>query len=104
MPFREPSYLLKFRFGLRGRKTEAISTIEEAAAMEYVKLNNEVMMPLEGFGVFQTPDRDECERVVLDALERRCGFSRAAFIRNGAVKKHLFEPAPIFLLKSAFFF
>lgn len=37
--------------------------------MEYVKLNNEVMMPLEGFGVFQIPDRDECERVVLDALE-----------------------------------
>ena len=24
--------------------------------MEYVKLNNEVMMPLEGFGVFQIPD------------------------------------------------
>ena len=37
--------------------------------MEYVKLNNGVMMPLEGFGVFQIPDRDECERVVLDALE-----------------------------------
>ena len=38
-------------------------------AMEYVKLNNGVTMPLEGFGVFQIPDRDECERVVLDALE-----------------------------------
>ena len=37
--------------------------------MEYVKLNNGVMMPLEGFGVFQIPDRDECERVVLEALE-----------------------------------
>ena len=47
----------------------ALSTIEEAMAMEYVKLNNGVMMPLEGFGVFQIPDRDECERVVLEALE-----------------------------------
>ena len=27
--------------------------------MEYVKLNNGVMMPLEGFGVFQIPDRDQ---------------------------------------------
>ena len=37
--------------------------------MEYVKLNNEVMMPLEGFGVFQTPDRDE----QLRSEERRVG-------------------------------
>lgn len=37
--------------------------------MECVTLNNGVRMPLEGFGVFQIPDRDECERVVLDALD-----------------------------------
>ena len=55
--------------GRQVRKTEAILTIEEVVAMEYVKLNNGVMMPPEGFGVFQIPDRDECERVVLDALE-----------------------------------
>ena len=55
--------------------------------MEYVKLNNEVMMPLEGFGVFQIPDRDECERVVLDALEAgyRLIDTAAAYANEEAV-------------------
>ena len=55
--------------------------------MEYVKLNNEVMMPLEGFGVFQIPDRDECERVVLDALETgyRLIDTAAAYANEEAV-------------------
>ena len=30
--------------------------------IETVKLNNGVEMPLEGFGVFQVPDPDVCER------------------------------------------
>lgn len=33
-----------------------------------VTLNNDVEMPLLGFGVFQIPDADECERSVLNAL------------------------------------
>lgn len=37
--------------------------------MEYVSLNNGVKMPAIGFGVFQITDKEECERVVLDAIE-----------------------------------
>jgi len=37
--------------------------------MEKVKLNNGVEMPILGFGVFQVPDPQECERSVLDAIE-----------------------------------
>ncbi len=37
--------------------------------MSYVKLNNGVEMPLLGYGVFQIPDHDQCERCVLDALD-----------------------------------
>lgn len=36
--------------------------------MEYMTLNNGVMMPQEGFGVFQVPDPAVCERAVLDAI------------------------------------
>ena len=33
-----------------------------------VILNNDVEMPLLGFGVFQVPDPEECERSVSDAI------------------------------------
>lgn len=36
--------------------------------MEDVRLNNGVMMPVIGFGVYQIPE-NETERVVLDAIE-----------------------------------
>jgi diketogulonate reductase-like aldo/keto reductase len=36
--------------------------------MEYVTLNNGVKMPVLGFGVYQIPDQEECERCVLDAI------------------------------------
>lgn len=36
--------------------------------MEEVTLNNGVVMPILGFGVFQIPDAVECERCVLDAI------------------------------------
>lgn len=36
--------------------------------MEFVKLNNGVEMPAEGFGVFQVPDAKICEKAVLDAI------------------------------------
>ena len=37
--------------------------------METVTLNNGVVMPILGFGVFQIPDLSECERAVVDAIE-----------------------------------
>ena len=39
-------------------------------AVENVKLNNGVMMPLEGFGVFQIPGLAECERVTIEAIRQ----------------------------------
>ena len=39
-------------------------------AVENVKLNNGVMMSLEGFGVFQIPDLAECERVAIEAIRQ----------------------------------
>lgn len=37
--------------------------------METVKLNNNVEMPILGFGVFQIPDGDETEQAVFDAIQ-----------------------------------
>ena len=37
--------------------------------MDYITLNTGAKMPLEGFGVFQIPDVNECERVVYDAIK-----------------------------------
>ncbi len=37
--------------------------------MEYAVLNTGAKMPLEGFGVFQIRDLEECERVVYDAIK-----------------------------------
>ena len=37
--------------------------------MKYVKLLNGVEMPILGFGVYQIPDLEECERVVFEAIE-----------------------------------
>lgn len=36
--------------------------------METIKLNNGVEMPILGYGVFQIPDLNECEKGVLDAI------------------------------------
>ena len=51
--------------------------------MEYVTLNIGAKMPLEGFGVFQIPDADECERVVYDAIKTgyRLLDTAAAYMR-----------------------
>ena len=37
--------------------------------METMKLNNGVEMPLEGYGVFQIPDFEECKQAVLNAIK-----------------------------------
>jgi 2,5-diketo-D-gluconate reductase A len=37
--------------------------------MQNVTLNNSVVMPIAGYGVFQIPDAKECTRCVIDAVE-----------------------------------
>lgn len=36
--------------------------------MEYKTLSNGIKMPILGFGVYQIPNIDECERVVSDTI------------------------------------
>lgn len=40
--------------------------------MHYTRLNNGVEMPMVGFGIFQIPDQDQCQKVVEEAL--RIGY------------------------------
>lgn len=40
--------------------------------MEFATLNNGMKMPMEGFGVFQVRDKEECKRSVMEAL--RAGY------------------------------
>lgn len=37
--------------------------------MEYIELNNGVQIPAVGFGVYQINDKEECVRIVLDAID-----------------------------------
>ena len=55
--------------------------------MESVTLNNGVVMPLEGFGVFQVPDPAQCEQAVLDAVAAgyRLIDTAAAYMNEQAV-------------------
>ena len=57
--------------------------------MEFVTLNNGIKMPLEGFGVFQITDADECERVTYDAIKTgyRLIDTAAAYMNEEAVGK-----------------
>lgn len=61
--------------------------------MEYVTLNNGIKMPLEGFGVFQVPDADECKNSVFDALQAgyRLIDTAAAYYNEEAVGQALTE-------------
>ena len=55
--------------------------------MEFVTLNNGVKMPMEGFGVFQVPDPEQCEQAVLDAITTgyRLIDTAAAYMNEEAV-------------------
>ncbi|WP_181308614.1 aldo/keto reductase [Rufibacter sp. XAAS-G3-1] len=57
--------------------------------METVKLNNGVEMPLLGFGVFQIPDPEECERSVYEAIQTgyRLIDTAASYMNEEAVGK-----------------
>lgn len=55
--------------------------------MEYATLSNGVKMPMEGFGVFQVPDTEQCENAVLEALNAgyRLIDTAAAYMNEEAV-------------------
>ena len=57
--------------------------------MQTVKLNNGVEMPILGFGVFQIPDAEECERSVFDAIQigYRLIDTAASYMNENAVGK-----------------
>ena len=55
--------------------------------MEFVTLSNGVKMPLEGFGVFQVPEAEVCEKAVIDAIKTgyRLIDTAAAYFNEEAV-------------------
>lgn len=57
--------------------------------MEFLTLNTGAKMPLEGFGVFQIPDAEQCEQVVYDAIKTgyRLLDTAAAYMNEEAVGK-----------------
>ena len=57
--------------------------------MQKVILNNGVEMPILGFGVYQIPDAEECEGIVLQAIEAgyRLIDTAAAYMNEEAVGK-----------------
>jgi 2,5-diketo-D-gluconate reductase A len=65
------------------KKTDKMKT------MQKIVLNNEVEMPLLGFGVFQVPDAGECERSVIEAIHTgyRLIDTAAAYMNEEAVGK-----------------
>ena len=72
--------------------------------MQTVKLNNGVEMPILGFGVYQVPDHNECERVVSEALDvgyRLIDTAQAYFNEEAvgsAIKKNGIDRKNIFLV------
>ncbi len=72
--------------------------------MQTVKLNNGVEMPILGFGVYQVPDHNECERVVSEALDvgyRLIDTAQAYFNEEAvgnAIKKSGVDRKDIFLV------
>jgi diketogulonate reductase-like aldo/keto reductase len=57
--------------------------------MKSIILNNGIEMPILGFGVYQVPDAEECERSVFDALQTgyRLIDTAAAYLNEEAVGK-----------------
>jgi len=59
--------------------------------LQHLTLNNGVQMPVLGFGVFQIPDAQECERCVIDAIQAgyRLIDTAASYLNEEAVGKGL---------------
>ncbi len=72
-----------------GTKSEGINSSADNISTPTVKLNNGVRMPILGFGVFQVPDPDECERSVYDAIQTgyRLIDTAASYMNEEAVGK-----------------
>jgi 2,5-diketo-D-gluconate reductase A len=70
-------------------KSEVIDTLNNDVSVPKVKLNNGVEMPMLGFGVFQVPDPNECERSVYDAIQvgYRLIDTAASYMNEEAVGK-----------------
>lgn len=72
--------------------------------MQTVKLNNGVEMPILGFGVYQIPDHNECEKAVSEALDvgyRLIDTAQAYFNEEAvgsAIKKSGIDRKDIFLV------
>jgi 2,5-diketo-D-gluconate reductase A len=64
-----------------------MKTQSEVETTPKVKLNNGVEMPILGFGVFQVPDANECERSVYDAIQSgyRLIDTAASYLNEEAV-------------------
>ena len=63
-----PNYVTTEQQARRKARRNFASEIKTHNDMKDVRLNNDVMMPAIGFGVFQIPV-DETERIVSDAIE-----------------------------------
>ena len=61
--------------------------MQQVESVPKVVLNNGVEMPLLGFGVFQVPDAEECERSVCDAINEgyRLIDTAASYMNEAAV-------------------
>lgn len=72
-------------------KTRSDNSVTDTRATPTVTLNNGVQMPVLGFGVFQVPDPNECERSVYDAIQTgyRLIDTAASYMNEEAVGKAL---------------
>lgn len=59
----------------------------EVRTMYHIKLNNKLDMPMEGYGVYQITEQEECEKAVLNALDAgyRSIDTAAAYFNEEAV-------------------
>lgn len=70
-------------------KSESANSSADNISTPTVKLNNGIEMPILGFGVFQVPDPNECERSVYDAIQTgyRLIDTAASYMNEEAVGK-----------------
>jgi 2,5-diketo-D-gluconate reductase A len=70
-------------------KSESSNSLADNIATPTTKLNNGIEMPVLGFGVFQVPDPEECERSVYDAIQTgyRLIDTAASYMNEEAVGK-----------------
>ena len=67
-----PTLFLLFKAGLWQGNRQRVSPVSythldvyKRQIMEYATLQNGLKMPMEGFGVFQVRDKEECKRCLL---------------------------------------